>query len=157
MVAGGKTSQLFPMSDMVFQGTVLRPLLWNIFFKDAGEVIRACGFKDVVFADDINGMRFYPKCVCKHFIEIDMRSLQSKLHEWGRSNRVSFDASKEAHHILDKSSSSLPPFRLLGINFDTKFNNSATNFRVRFHLQLKIRSIVTCTKILYPWRRFDTI
>ena len=46
------------MSDMIFQGTVLGPLLWNIFFKDAGSIIRGEGFKDLVFADDINGMRF---------------------------------------------------------------------------------------------------
>ena len=45
VVAGGKKSELFAMSEMVFQGTVLGPLLWNIFFKDAGDIIREAAFK----------------------------------------------------------------------------------------------------------------
>ena len=82
------------MSEMVFQGTVLGPLLWNIFFKDAGDIIRNFDFKDLIFGDGVNGVRLYPNCVQNHFIETDVRNVHMKLHEWGIANRVSFDASK---------------------------------------------------------------
>ena len=63
VVIGGKKSQDFPMVDMVFQGIVLGLLLWNILFKDAGDILRNGAFQDVIFVDDINGVRFYSCCV----------------------------------------------------------------------------------------------
>ena len=52
VVTRGKKLLIFFMSNMVFQGTVLRPLLWNIFFKDTGDILRNFGFIDVAFADE---------------------------------------------------------------------------------------------------------
>ena len=41
---GGKSSNIFPMLNMVFQGTVLGPLLWNIFPRSwsSNPIFRLC-------------------------------------------------------------------------------------------------------------------
>ena len=85
-------------------------------------------FKDLVFADDINGLRCYPNCVQNKFIEKNVLGVQLKLHEWGKKNRVTFDASKESYHILDKSNPSSDSFRFLGINFDVKLKMASAIF-----------------------------
>ena len=38
IVISGAKSQDLIMKDMIFQGTVLGPMLWNIFFSDAGRI-----------------------------------------------------------------------------------------------------------------------
>ena len=58
-------------------------MLWNIFFKDVGNVMREQHFEDVTFADDSNGMRSYLASTNENFIYADMRHLQQKLHQWG--------------------------------------------------------------------------
>ena len=37
---------------MVFQGTVLGPLLWLVFFADAARAVIDAKFKEIIFADD---------------------------------------------------------------------------------------------------------
>ena len=39
VVVGGEMSHEFPLADMVFQGTVLGPVLWNVFYADARRAI----------------------------------------------------------------------------------------------------------------------
>ena len=42
------------LANFVFQGTVLGPPLWNIFYADAALATRLLRFIEVVFADDYN-------------------------------------------------------------------------------------------------------
>ena len=56
MVVGGTFSNEFDLINQVFQGTVLGPMLWNLFFEDAALPIRRSGFKEIVFADDLKCM-----------------------------------------------------------------------------------------------------
>ena len=42
---------------MVYQGTVLGPTLWNLFFEDARAAINEVFFTEYVFADDLNAFR----------------------------------------------------------------------------------------------------
>ena len=60
VIVGGEMSINILMKDMIFQGAMLGPLSWNIFFSDVGRILSADGFLDVTFADDLNGMRCYP-------------------------------------------------------------------------------------------------
>ena len=41
-----------PLENSVFQGTVLGPPLWNVFYADARFSVRELGFVETVFADD---------------------------------------------------------------------------------------------------------
>ena len=54
IVIEGQTSVEMVLENMVFQGTVLGPDLWNLFFEDAREALNECSYKEAVFADDLN-------------------------------------------------------------------------------------------------------
>ena len=43
--------------DMVFQGTVLGPQLWNLYFEDAADAIKEYMFEEIVYADDLNAYK----------------------------------------------------------------------------------------------------
>ena len=45
------------LKNMVFQGTVLGPSLWNLFYEDARRAIHETGFEEIVYADDLNGFK----------------------------------------------------------------------------------------------------
>ena len=121
ILSGTKSDEIF-MENMVFQGTVLGPLLWNIFFEGAGKVIRDNGFLDIIFADDLNGMRSFPSHYCNAYLLNELKSMQKKLHLWGEAHRVTFDAAKESFHIMSRSKPHGDNFRLLGITFDPKLS-----------------------------------
>ena len=48
VVVGGTTSKLMALRDMVFQGTVTGPTLWNLYFEDSREAINECFYTEVV-------------------------------------------------------------------------------------------------------------
>lgn len=52
VVSGGKASADEPPADSVYQGTVLGPPLWNVFFADSRLPLRKHGYTETVFADD---------------------------------------------------------------------------------------------------------
>ena len=45
IVVGGTSSKDMGLSNMVFQGTVTGPSLWNLFFEDARHAINECFIK----------------------------------------------------------------------------------------------------------------
>ena len=45
---------------MIFQGTVLGPQLWNLYFEDASKAINEYMFEEVVYADDLNAYKVVP-------------------------------------------------------------------------------------------------
>lgn len=120
VVVNGAKSDLLTMQNMVYQGTVLGPILWNLFFKDAGMVVQNSGFKDITYADDLNAFREHPCHVSNYSIWRDMKKVQKQLHMWGEANGVRFDAGKESFHVLSKTGGYGGNFKLLGINFDPK-------------------------------------
>ena len=54
VVVQGAESEPFVLEDSVFQGTVLGPPLWNVFFSDVAIPAKALGGKEAMFADDLN-------------------------------------------------------------------------------------------------------
>ena len=119
VVVGGEKSQGFGLRDMVFQGTVWGPCLWNSFIGDSAAVVWAHGFYIVIFADDINAYKAYPAVLSNDHIFHDMNECQSSLHKWGQANQVMFDASKESFSILSLRDPAGEAFKVLGITFDT--------------------------------------
>ena len=51
VVVNGKSSSKMRLSNMIFQGTVLGPLLWNVFFKDLDDAIEDDSVSINKFAD----------------------------------------------------------------------------------------------------------
>eukprot|EP00973_Karenia_brevis_P023311 3209772-Karenia_brevis.AAC.1 len=54
IVVDGTKSQAMNLSDMVYQGTVMGPVLWNVFFEDSRHAINKLDFHEIVYADDLN-------------------------------------------------------------------------------------------------------
>ena len=116
----GQISDSIIMSNMIYQGTVLGLLLWNLFFADAQSIIQNAQSQSVVYADDINCYRKFINAVSNDDILSELRSLQSDLHTWGDRNFVSFDSAKESLHILSRHNLYGSSFKILGCQFDCK-------------------------------------
>ena len=88
VVVGGEKSEAFFLSNMIFQGTVLGPMLWNLFFGDAREAVRFGKVIEIIFLDDLNASRSFCRSTKNTLIVRSMNSCQARLHSWGDANRV---------------------------------------------------------------------
>ena len=113
-------SDLMVLANMVFQGTVLGPPLWNVFFADVAPAARKTGGTENVFADDLNVFKRFNAAVANQAVVRDMHLCQENVHEWGRQNGVGFDPAKEHFLVLHHQSGEGEPFKMLGTKFDTK-------------------------------------
>ena len=52
VIVGGKTSQDICLENMVFQGTVWGPSLWNAFYAVSRRFIQKRDIQEIIFADD---------------------------------------------------------------------------------------------------------
>ena len=120
VIVSGKMSEAIHLSNMVYQGTVWGPPLWNTFFGDCICSISCCGFEAVVYADDCNAFRSFHRQTANDTILEQLAECQASLHAWGRANRVVFDAGKEETMIVATVNPLGGPVKLLGINFDNK-------------------------------------
>ena len=116
----GVFSDVFDLCDMVFQGTVLGPVLWNTFFGDVEHAARSGGGTEAVFADDLNVFRKFDLAVSNDVIIEEMKSTRSEVHKWGERNRVTFDPSKEHIVIIHPVHGQGEVFRLLGTLIDVR-------------------------------------
>lgn len=107
---------------MIFQGTVLGPILWNIFYADCSKPVRAKGFTETIFADDLNCFRAYAKSIGDAYIIQQLKNCQREVHVWGKANGVQFDAAKEHFHILGKTLTYGDNFVFLGTLFDPQLS-----------------------------------
>ena len=85
---------------MVFQGTVLGPFLWNVFFKDVNAATQSHDCLEEKLADDLTVTKTYEKNANHDTIKKDILEIQTSIHIWGKANRVSFDATKEEFAII---------------------------------------------------------
>ena len=60
VVIAGNRSDSFGLANMVFQGTVWGPTLWNTYFGEAACVLQGNGFVIVIYADDYNAFKPFP-------------------------------------------------------------------------------------------------
>ena len=118
VVVGGTYSEVMSLVDMVFQGTVWGPPLWNAFYQDARRAVRDAGFCEEVYADDLNAYKAYPTSVKNEVLYAEGRSCQTKLHTWGRANQVKFDPKKENFLVLARIGGVGEDKELLGVKFD---------------------------------------
>ena len=118
VVVAGKKSRDYVLSNMVFQGIVLGPILWNVFFSDAAIPIRLAKYMEIVFADDLNAYRMFGNATPNVNILRTARNCQEKLHCWGRANRITFDEAKESTTIICRQCPYGEPFKMYGIIFD---------------------------------------
>ena len=100
VVVGGQRSDPMILRDMIYQGTVWGPWLWNIFYEDARLALQVASFLEVVFADDLNAFRPFPLKTPNEAVIRTAEECQQELHKWGRANQVQFDPGKESLHVI---------------------------------------------------------
>ena len=120
VIVAGALSPDTVLADSVFQGTVLGPPLWNLFYADACRATRPYFFTETVFADDYNCWTIFEKGVDEAMFRMKMKACQLSLHDWGKANQVTFDPSKESFHLIHRQRPIGPAFKLLGLVFDGK-------------------------------------
>ena len=142
VAVGGKFSRDMVLRDMVYQGIVLGPPLWNLFFEDAAIAIRFNEFCEIVFADDLNAYKAFELDTGNEVMFYDLKNCQCEVHNWGKANQVSFDASKESMHILALRNCVGPNFRLLGVPFDNALRMNAAIVEIVGSAPLKKEAIL---------------
>ena len=115
----GKQSDPIILTDMVFQGTVLGPCLWNNFFGNIGSSIIEGRQEAQVFADDLKCTSTFPAETSDHIVFNELKDIQERAHQWGHHHRVTFDPSKESFHIIHPLFDDESVFRLLGTMIDS--------------------------------------
>ena len=144
VVINGAQSTTFNIKDMVFQGTVLGPQLWNLFFADAAAAIREFMFFEMVYADDLDAYKIVPSSTGDDEAMRMMDKAQTELHKWGAANRVSFDPAKESKHVLSRKDPHGSEFKLLGVIFDCRLYMdvaiSTLVGKVRWKIAMLLRS-----------------
>jgi hypothetical protein len=118
VIVGGDASEEFTLENMVFQGTVLGPPLWNIFFEDAGDAIHEMHFEDIRYADDLNAYRIFPSTMPNSKLLETLKLCQAELHAWGDANQVMCDSGFESLHIISATEAYGEDFKILGVEFD---------------------------------------
>ena len=78
VVVNGSKSDVMELVNMVFQGTVWGPPLWNIFFRDASDAVRGLNFEEIVYAD-FNALKAYGASVSTASILANLRDHFSHL------------------------------------------------------------------------------
>ena len=80
VVAQGHVSESFTIEDEVFQGTVLGPPLWNVFFREIDDTIKCCLFRVAKFADDLAAYGNYYSSISNSQIQEDLVECQRACH-----------------------------------------------------------------------------
>ena len=86
----GVTSEEFEIANTAFQGTVLGPPLWNVFFSDVTQPASSLGGSPYSFADDLTVFQKFAQTDDNENIHRQMHLCCTRVHKWSRINRVAF-------------------------------------------------------------------
>jgi hypothetical protein len=92
--------------------------LWNTFFADVAAPAKESGGKESIFADDLNVFKEFDRETPLPEVVTELTDCRTRVHAWGRANRVAFDPSKEHLVVMHPSEFHGEPFRLLGCLID---------------------------------------
>ena len=148
VVVGGRSAGAEALRDSVFQGTVLGPPLWNVFYSDARQSVDCLGFFETVFADDFNCWKGFAKCKVPANLraQVAMRGAQKELHAWGRANQVLFDPSKESFHLLHRTFHEGGDFKILGVLFDDQLLMHTACRTVATEAGWRLKQLLRCRR-----------
>ena len=73
-----------------------------------------------LFADDLTSFEAFPVNKPNENVQVEMRSIRSEVHRWGKRNRVTFDGDKKHTNILHTLHGQGESFSLLGCPIGVK-------------------------------------
>ena len=136
------------IANQVFQGTILGPPLWNSFFADIANPASSSGGKPSIFADDLNVFQKFDRGVPNSECRDVMTACRSKVHQWGKINRVTSDAGKEHIIVIHPLQGEGDPFKLLGCLVDCKLVMQQAVDKMMSQIRPKVKAILL-TKNFY--------
>ena len=74
VLIAGTGSDSLDLTNMVFQGTVWGPTLWNLYFGDAACVLQGYGYIIVIYADDYNAFKAFPRSTNNEHITMELQN-----------------------------------------------------------------------------------
>ena len=87
VVVQGASSDDFVFDEMLFQGTVLGPCLWNTFFAGVGIPARSTGGQEAMFADDLNMFQAFGLSTPLPDVISQLTTCRQRVHKLGGANR----------------------------------------------------------------------
>ena len=147
----GSSSDLFSISNSVFQGTVLGPTLWNVFFGDVAMPAKSQGGDEAIFADDLNVFHEFDKRASHEEVMQTLAKCRKNFHRWGRANRVLFDAKKEHLLIIHPTMGSGEPIKVLGCLTDVKLTMDKAIDEILSRIKPKVTALLR-TRAYYSER-----
>ena len=142
VIVGGARGCELSLRDMVYQGTVWGPWLWNIFYEDARLAVHAALFREIIFADDLNAFRAFKLAMPNADVFEATAQCQKELHAWGRANQVAFDPMKESQHVVSHVHPASSNFKFLGILFDCSLTMAAAVHEVVGEVRWKTATLM---------------
>jgi len=138
----GELSDEFTIANSVFQGTVLGPTLWNLFFSDVATPATMAGGDEAMFADDLNVFQQFDKDEPPDNINNKLEECRTHVHKWGRTNRAVFDPGKKHTRITHPQFAEGDPFKLLGLMVDCKLVMDQAIEKVLAQIRPKVKALL---------------
>ena len=142
VVVEGVESDPFQIFNTVFQGTVLGPPLWNLFFADVVVPAEMEDEKIAIFADDLNVFKLFDTPAPSESLLDHMEQCRTRVHKWGETNRVALDAGKEHIVILHPTLGEGESFKLLGCLVDCKLQMHDAVDKILAQARPKVNAIL---------------
>ena len=106
------------------------------------EVAKEFGAEPEAFADDLNIFKQFDRNQETGEVKRHMEVCRSRVHSWGRRNRVSFDPGKEHLVILHPLHGDGDAFRLLGCQIDVKLIMDKAIEKILSQVKPKVQAIL---------------
>ena len=146
VVLDGCSSAPQPLTNSVYQGTVLGSPLWNVHYADSNKAVQAEGFSEVVFADDLNCSKDMGPTTTEAQARAALRRCQTSLHRWGAANKVTFDPGKESFHAIHRTRSFGDNFKILGVLFDCQLTMRSAAQEIAREAGWKAKALLRCRR-----------
>ena len=144
----GAMSESMTLCDMVYQGTVLGPTLWNSFFGDVVQHVASDGQHVSLFADDLSVSARCPVEVSDAILLEELSQAQSRAHQWGNDNQVTFEPAKEHIRIIHPDAGTADTFRMLGVLLDGLMSMTPCLDEILHKISPKVRAMLR-TSFMY--------
>jgi len=135
-------SEVMWLCDMVFQGTVLGPSLWNAFFADVATAVPIGNQIVNLFADDLTATTSCASTVSNDILLDELKDIQHRAHEWGNHNQVTFDPAKEYFKVIHPRQGLGDSFRMLGTQVDCELTMQPCVEKILSKGRPKVRALL---------------
>ena len=112
------------------------------FFADVSIPATLNQEREVIFADDLNIFKYFPRDATDDFICDEFSKTSQRVHKWGRLNRVSFDPQKESLIVVHPDRGTDDSFKLLGIRYDCQLRMASDIDDILARARPKIRALL---------------